>query len=192
MSLYDRQKTLNLNTNQSILVCGCGGVGYWVAKYASMSGVEKLVLFDPDRIDETNLNRLDVPYSMIGRNKADVTKKMVNVLRPETTVYSMPYKLQESTFIPVDWLIDCTDNIESQESNYDIAKKFSCKFLKAGYNGEHITLASTVASWGEAPNGYTIIPSWVVPASVVAALAVAHVLKYSKSQLSCDLKSLFI
>lgn len=59
--LYDRQKTLNLNKDISITVVVVGGVGYWVAKFAAMSGIEKIYLYDHDVIEEHNLNRLDLP-----------------------------------------------------------------------------------------------------------------------------------
>ena len=30
MGLYDRQKDIKINTNQTLTVVGCGGIGYWV------------------------------------------------------------------------------------------------------------------------------------------------------------------
>ena len=191
MGVYDRQETLKLKSDISITIAGCGGVGYWVAKYAAMSGIEKIFLFDPDVIEEHNLNRLDLPLSVTGRNKAEITKIMINQIRPEALVISMPFILQSHTFTKTDWLVDCTDKSKSQETNQEIAKKFGSRYLKAGYNGEHITVADRVAEWGEAVDGYTIIPSWVVPASVVAAMAVAKIMKYDKMELSTDIKRMF-
>ena len=51
-SLYDRQSKLKLNQNQSITVVGCGGIGYWVAKFSAMSGIDPIYLFDPDTFEE--------------------------------------------------------------------------------------------------------------------------------------------
>lgn len=190
--LYDRQETLNLNKDISLTIIGCGGVGYWVAKFAAMSGIDKMYLFDFDQIEEHNLNRLDLPASSIGKNKAAITKGMVNFLRPDATVYSMPFKFQEHLYRETDWIVDCTDRADVQEANYKFAKKVGAKYLKVGYNGEHITLSDVVAEWGEATDGYTIIPSWVVPASVVAALAVGKIMKYYNKELSTNLKDLYI
>jgi tRNA A37 threonylcarbamoyladenosine dehydratase len=190
MSIYDRQEKLELKTPRSICVVGCGGIGYWVAKFAAMSGVEKIYLFDPDVIEVHNLNRLDFSEEYIGRNKAEVTKDIIVKLRPYISVYVMPFILQEHTYVKTEWLIDCTDKIKSQMENQKIAQKFCTKYCKAGYNGESITIANTVAEWGEAEDGYTIVPSWVVPATIVAALTVAKIMKYNNGEISRTIKQI--
>ena len=60
MDLYKRQEKLVLNQDQSITVVGCGGIGYWVAKFAAMSGIDELWLFDPDTFEDHNFNRIDL------------------------------------------------------------------------------------------------------------------------------------
>jgi len=55
MGIYDRQEAFKLNTDITVSIVGCGGIGYWVAKLLAMSGVEKLYLYDADVIEETNL-----------------------------------------------------------------------------------------------------------------------------------------
>lgn len=190
MGLYDRQKDLLLKT-PSISIIGVGGIGYWVAKFAAMSGIEKIYMFDPDVVEESNLNRLDLSIDYIGRNKADVAKEIITKIRPFISVYVMPFVLQEHTFQKTDWLIDCTDKIKSQIENERIAKKFGSKYVKAGYNGESITIANSVAEWGEADDGYTIIPSWVVPATTVAAMTIAKIMKYEKKEISRTIEKMF-
>jgi tRNA A37 threonylcarbamoyladenosine dehydratase len=189
--LYNRQESLGLNTDISISIIGVGGIGYWVAKFAAMSGITKMYLFDPDTIEESNLARLDLPYDVIGVNKAQVAKTVINRLRPETSVIVMPFILQEHTFTKCDFLVDCTDRTKSQEDNQNIAKKFGVKYIKAGYNGEHITIANSVAEWGESVDGYTVTPSWVVPAVTVAALTVGKIMKYVDKEISIDLKGMY-
>lgn len=191
MDLYNRQEKLALKT-PSISVVGVGGIGYWVAKYAVMSGIEKIYLFDPDVVEESNLNRLDFSYEYIGRNKAEVTKDVIIKIRPLISIYSMPYILQEHTFQKTDWLIDCTDKFKSQLENQRIARKFGSNYCKAGYNGESITISNSVAEWEtqNVPDGYTITPSWVVPATIAAALTIAKVMKYSNGEISKNIKQI--
>jgi molybdopterin/thiamine biosynthesis adenylyltransferase len=191
MGLYDRQETLGLNVNQSLAIVGCGGIGYWVAKYAAMSGIEKLYLFDPDTFEEHNLNRIDIPLDFLGMNKADVTKKIINRLRPSCTCYAFPFILQDHTMPKTDWLVDCTDKIKSQTDNQAIAQRHGARYLKAGYDGESMSIHNVVAEWGEAQDGYVTIPSWVVPASIVSALTVAKILKYKNYEMASELKNLF-
>jgi len=178
MSLYQRQEAFSLNTRQSISVIGCGGVGYWVAKFAAMSGIEKIYLFDPDRLEDHNLNRIDLPEKFVGMNKAEATKISIGSIRKGCSIFSMPFKLQEHTFPRTDWLVDCTDNYKSQIENQNIAGKFKALYTKVGYDGYGISINDRVAEWGEAEDGYTIEPSWVVPASVIAALAVAKIMRF--------------
>lgn len=191
MSIYKRQEEIKLDTEQSITIVGCGGIGYWVAKFSAMSGIEKIYVFDPDIIEEHNLNRLDIPEKYIGSNKADIVKIMVNGLRPNCTIYAFPYKFSDVFKTGTDWLIDCTDNYESQIENQRMAKSKYMKYVKAGYDGESIGIHNSVAEWGDSEDGYRIVPSWVVPASVVAALTVAKILKYEKLETITNVKGLF-
>lgn len=188
--LYKRQETLKLNLPKKVAVVGCGGIGYWVAKFLAMSGVETLHLYDPDILEEHNLNRLDIPYRFLGKNKADITKAAILSLRDEATVYAYPFKFSdlESGY---DWIVDCTDNAKSQIDNQEIARKMGARYFKAGYDGTNFGIHNTVAEWGESTDGYTIVPSWVVPAVTVAALAVAKVLKYHDAECISSIKHMF-
>ncbi len=155
MGLYQRQETLKLNQSQTVTVVGCGGIGYWVAKILAMSGINKIYLYDPDTLEEHNLNRLDIPYKYIGKNKADVTKVAILGIREDAIVYAYPFPygdLAEKS----DWVIDCTDKAKAQLANQDIAKKIGARYFKAGYDGENFGIHNAVAEWGEDGEGYTI------------------------------------
>lgn len=194
MGLYDRQESIKLkNLDAPISVLGCGGVGYWVSKFLAMSGVKTLYLFDPDVLEEHNLNRLDLPYRWLGKNKAQATKMSIVEIREDIKCLAFPYIAQEHT-IPADtkFIIDCTDKFNAQLKHQEIANGRRAKYIKAGYNGTHVSISDSVAEWGDAPDGYTIIPSWVVPSVVVASMTVAKVLKYSEREMSTDIEGLFI
>ena len=45
--------------------------------------------------------------------------------------------------------------------------------------------------WGEAPDGYVVIPSWVVPAVIIAAMAVAKIMKYPDAEVVSSVKGIF-
>lgn len=190
MGLYDRQETLKLNTNQSLLIVGIGGIGFWVAKFAVMSGINKIYAFDHDIIEEHNLNRLDLPISFLGENKAEVVKNICIKLRPDITFISMPYKYKGQQ-TNMDWLVDCTDKLKVQEANQQYAKDMDMKYFKAGYDGESFSLHNVVAEWGEIEDdGYTIVPSWVVPAVLIATLAIAKIMKYPEAEIATNLSNI--
>lgn len=190
--IYDRQKSLKLDTNISVTVVGVGGVGYWVAKYLAMSGIEKMYLFDPDVLEETNLNRIDLSVEYLGKNKADIARDMINVIRPMASVISFPFKYLKHTAVKTSWVIDCTDKVDAQILNQEIAHSLGAKYVKAGYDGTRISVSDCVGEWGESAGGYTIIPSWVVPASIVAAMVVAKVMKFKDKELSSDISRMFL
>jgi molybdopterin/thiamine biosynthesis adenylyltransferase len=191
MSLYDRQEKLELNQNLKVTIVGCGGIGYWVAKFCAMSGIDYIELFDPDVLEEHNLNRLDIPLRFIGKNKADVTRLAIHGIREDCTVYAYPYVFNEMGAQKSNWIIDCTDNDKAQLENQRIARKLGVKYFKAGYDGEGFGIHNAVAEWGESTDGYTIVPSWVVPAVIVAALAVAKIMKYEDKEVISSVEKLF-
>lgn len=195
MSIYDRQESIKItNLDKPIAIVGVGGIGFHVAKLLAMSGVQTLYLFDPDTVEESNLNRLDIPLSWIGKNKAMVVRSLINVLRPETKVVAFPFIMQDIT-LPVDtaYIVDCTDKMTCQTLHQSIARSRNITYVKAGYDGTHMTIANELAEWGEGQDGYTITPSWIVPSIVVAALTVAKILKYGgQVEMSADLKDLYV
>jgi len=189
--LYKRQKSLKLDTNQSVTIVGLGGIGFWVAKFLAMAGIEKMYIFDFDVIEEHNLNRLDLPARFIGRNKADIVKLVIETIRPDCSVISMPFKFNDNHQTGTDWLIDCTDKLAAQQENQKIANKQNMRYVKAGYDGEDFSINNSVAEWGEAVDGYVTIPSYVVPAVLIASMTVAKVLKYKNSEFSGNIKGFF-
>jgi len=192
MSFYDRQESLKLNQNQSISVVGVGGIGFWVSKFAVLSGIENISVWDDDIFEAHNLNRIDIPLKFLGKNKTDVVRMMIESIRPDCNIHSFPFRYSETTAEKCNWVIDCTDNISSQTENQKIADKIGARYLKSGYNGEHISINNRVAEWGEAEDGYTITPSWVVPASIIAALTVGKIMKYINKEISTNLVDLYV
>jgi molybdopterin/thiamine biosynthesis adenylyltransferase len=191
MDMYNRQEALNLKQNQSVVVVGCGGIGFWVSKFLILSGIKELYAYDPDVFEEHNMNRIDITTSLLGKNKADVVKMMANSLRPEIRCISFPYPFSGTFSLKADWIVDCTDKQQAQINNQKIAKEKGIKYFKAGYDGENFSIHNSVAEWGEAVDGYTVVPSWVVPASLVAAMAVAKIMKYEKAEMVSDVKGVF-
>lgn len=192
-NLYLRQEALNLKTNIKIAIVGCGGVGYWTAKFAAMSGVERITLFDPDTVEDHNRNRLDFPVEANGMNKATLTKRLIESIRPDCFVIANPIPFDETIVDDsYDWVLDCTDRIKVQSEIEDHCNRLGIRYVKVGYDGTHMTIANRVAQWGQdEDDGYNIVPSWVVPSVTVAALVVAKVLNNHNAELSAFVDDLF-
>jgi tRNA A37 threonylcarbamoyladenosine dehydratase len=192
MSFYDRQKDIAMKTDIKVGIIGCGGVGYWVAKFLAMSGVNEFFLCDDDILEIHNLNRLDLPPGACGTNKADAAKITILAIRPDAIVRTIPFKFNPDFFKDkMDLVVDCTDKITSQKMISAFSKTKGIKYLKVGYDGTHITISNKIAAWGEDEGGYRITPSWVVPAVVVASMAVGSILKYFGKEMSMDISNLY-
>jgi len=192
MSLYHRQEKLDLNVDHSVTIAGCGGIGAWLAIFAAMSGIKELILFDPDTLDITNLNRLPFPEKWLGKNKAECTKTYIKSIRPDSYIKSFPFPFQDLFYTKTDWLVDATDKYKTQLMIQETAKKTKSNYFKVGYDGLHISIHNKVATWGEEHDGYTIVPSWVGSPVIVAALAIAKIVRYPAKEISCNLHDLFI
>lgn len=198
MSLYDRQETLEIDSSMSITIVGCGGIGYWFAKFAAMSGIREIHLFDADVIEEHNLNRLDIPIKAIGKNKAEITKFVIETLRGDCSVYANPFKFNEYMWPDTDWFIDCTDKIKAQYEHESFCKgRNDIRYMKCGYDGLSISITEKIATWAVdesdfEDNGYTITPSWVVPAVIVASLGVGKLMKFKNEIMGTTIDRLYL
>ena len=198
-NMYSRQETLDLDTNCKVIVCGVGGVGWHVVKGLSMAGVDDIIMFDDDIVEVHNLPRLDVPIECLGKNKASLLKDFLDQMRPDNHITAYPYRFNETVCGDVsdyDYFLDCSDNSETQLSNQEFARNNNLIYLKIGYNGSHITIASSVAEWDTdpdgTPDGYTIIPSYISPAIIVAGLVINMILNRDIKDVSCNIDDLYV
>ena len=193
-SIYNRQRNMNIDQTVNVCIVGCGGVGFNAGLQFAMAGVSKFTLFDPDILEEHNLNRLPVPYACIGMNKAKVLKEMIKQMRPDAEVTIYKSNFDEMLLEDSDWIVDCTDKFSVQKEISKIAEERNLNYCKLGYEGERISINNRVASWdideGD-DEGYNVVPSWAVPATVVAALGVAKVLKYKDKEMGLEIKQLY-
>lgn len=99
---YSRQqefdRTLsNIHPNQLNYIVGCGGVGFWLGIILAMQGQQNFVLIDGQKIERTNLNRLPVPPTWLGTNKAIALRKVMRSMRPVTAIRTITEHIEAST-----------------------------------------------------------------------------------------------
>lgn len=177
--IYSRQNELDLSIPYKVGIIGCGGIGTWIGIYSAMGGVKNLYLFDDDIIEISNLNRLPYPSSIIGTKKVNALKKFILSIRPETTVVAIPRRIRPETSVLLkdcQIVFDTTDSSKAHRIIESLWKRMSFTLIRASYDGEHVTVAKNYklceVTWGdEDQEGYTIVPSWVIPASFIAQIA---------------------
>jgi len=171
--LYIRQKDLHLNVPESATVVGVGGVGSWVALDLALLGVKKLVLIDPDIVEEHNLNRTPFKETQIGEPKVVAISSLIKERRSATEIIPINkwvenLNKEEMKMASTDIIYDCRD------TTVQLPFK-SLPVITGGYNGKNITIQimpNSKFGWGEVTR-YTITPSYVVPPQLIAVLLVS-------------------
>lgn len=176
-AIYERQRHIEgLNVPQKATIVGCGGTGFWTALLLAMSGTEELILIDADNIEESNLNRLPIDRSSIGRSKVNELKDLISRLRPDTRIETHKFKIHGVTDCEIlrGKVFCCTDNLQSQQLICAYCKKNDLSYQRVGYDGTILNVSKGFPlSFEDKPvNGYQVTPSWVAPAVLAGALAV--------------------
>ena len=103
------------------LVVGAGGLGCPAALYLAASGVGKLTIADPDKVDLTNLQR-QILYrtDSVGMPKVEAARTTLSALNPEVQVVSLEKKLIEKDLSELlkttDIVLDCSDNFATRHA----------------------------------------------------------------------------
>jgi len=178
-AIYERQRLIEgLEIPKIASVVGCGGTGFWTALFLSMSGVKELILVDADIVEVSNLNRLLLQESSVGKKKAETLKELISGIRKEIRIEIQDMRIEK----PIDCQIlrgdifCCTDNLKSQQIICAFCKKNELAYQRIGYDGTILNVSKTFPlslKDADEERGYTVTPSWVIPAVFAAAAGVA-------------------
>jgi len=178
-AIYERQKLIEgLEIPEVASVVGCGGTGFWTALLLAMSGVKELILLDSDIVEVSNLNRLLLQESSVGKKKAEALKELISGIRKEIRIEIQDMRIEK----PIDCQIlrgdifCCTDNLKSQQIICAYCKKNELAYQRIGYDGTILNVSKTFPlslKDADEEGGYTVTPSWVIPAVFAAAAGVS-------------------
>jgi adenylyltransferase/sulfurtransferase len=102
-----------------VLIVGLGGLGSFVATELVRLGVKNLILVDNDKVSLSNLNR-QILYkpSDVGKSKVLTAADRLKEISPDLNVEAFHTKLdrRSAPFLvgKADFVIDCTDNLETK------------------------------------------------------------------------------
>lgn len=100
---------------------GAGGLGCPAALYLAASGVGRLTIADPDRIDLTNLQR-QILYrtESVGAPKVDAARTALGALNPEVEILALQTRLEGDGLSALvsrnDVVLDCSDNFATRHA----------------------------------------------------------------------------
>ncbi len=123
--LFERPQTRTLVTyvrphpaqsfkNLSVAIVGAGALGNFAAPTLVLLGCRRITVFDPDRVDVTNLNRQIFFAQDVGAMKALALAYRLNMFFG-TEIHGVPQAFDEQTDLsPFDVVLDCVDNFETR------------------------------------------------------------------------------
>lgn len=124
--MFERLESLvginNLNKikNTNVLIIGIGGVGGYALEALVRSGVGKITIVDPDKIEISNLNRQIITnQSNIGKLKVKEAKKRALSINPEVIINDLNVFVDETNIQEIfnnnyDYVIDACDTVKTK------------------------------------------------------------------------------
>ena len=120
-----------------ILIVGMGGLGCPVAHYLISSGIGYLTIMDPDKVELSNLSRQPL-YTKddVGNFKVKAAKEVLSHINPNAVINEVSEELtKENALTHVsahDFVIDCTDNVDSRYVLSDICQSIEKPLIHGG------------------------------------------------------------
>lgn len=130
--------------NAKVVILGAGGLGSNVAHMLARLGVGKLIIYDFDIVEPSNLNRQHYGVNDIGKMKAETTAECIKELLPYVAIEPRNELVDEDVLSSVyeegDIFIEAFDAVSSKVMAYDFfagrEKPYICTTGVAGPSGE--------------------------------------------------------
>lgn len=131
--------TADLLKHLSVAVVGCSGTGSVVVEQLARSGIGSLVLVDPDRVEEKNLNRIintTIEDARLRRHKVEVLANAVARMSLGTSVEAIAHNLLSPAAVrhvaACDVLFGCVDGAEGRFVMNKLASFYSIPYIDVG------------------------------------------------------------
>ncbi|KAL4713932.1 hypothetical protein ACJJTC_015586 [Scirpophaga incertulas] len=131
----------------SVAVVGVGGVGSVTAEMLTRCGIGKLILFDYDKVELANMNRLFFQPHQAGLSKVDAAAATLQNINPDVTIDAYNYNITtvdnfqkfcdtiragSLTGGPVDLVLSCVDNFEARMAINTACNELNQNWFESG------------------------------------------------------------
>lgn len=130
--------------NSKVIIYGVGGVGSFVTEALARAGVGHIVMVDPDKVEESNMNRqIEALHSTIGIDKVEAMKKRILDINPNAIVEGYkPNEIDggETSLIDssVTYVVDAIDTITNKIKIIEKSKEQNVKIISATSAGNKL------------------------------------------------------
>ncbi|XP_013100769.2 ubiquitin-like modifier-activating enzyme 5 [Stomoxys calcitrans] len=134
--------------DKAVAVVGVGGVGSVTADMLTRCGVGKLILFDYDKVELANMNRLFFTPDQAGLSKVKAAAKTLTFINPDVSIETHNYNITTvesfDKFLdtiahgglqagqPVDLVLSCVDNFEARMAINTACNELSLNWFESG------------------------------------------------------------
>ena len=128
----------NLVRRTTVGIIGLGGGGSHIVQQAAHMGFGRLVLIDPDRVEQTNLSRLiGAGPADVGRLKTDVMSDLVRRINPGVAVVPCAERLPTSASIELaktcTFLVSAVDSYTARNEVLKVAWRHLLPMIDIGF-----------------------------------------------------------
>ncbi|KAJ2940747.1 hypothetical protein O0L34_g14858 [Tuta absoluta] len=131
----------------SVAVVGVGGVGSVTAEMLTRCGIGKLILFDYDKVELANMNRLFFQPHQAGLSKVDAAAATLQNINPDVTIEAHNYNITTMDNFqrfcdtistgslaggPVDLVLSCVDNFEARMAINTACNELNQRWFESG------------------------------------------------------------
>jgi ubiquitin-activating enzyme E1 len=138
------KKFLDTFQNTTPFIIGSGAIGCELVKNLGMMGVKQIYLTDPDHIEKSNLSRQFLfNDSDIRHSKAEVARKKIKLMNPDTNVNVFKHKICAETenifdknfHSKIDVYLNALDNVDARVYMDSQSIKYSKPLIDSGTMG---------------------------------------------------------
>ncbi|MCF8008877.1 MAG: HesA/MoeB/ThiF family protein [Halanaerobiales bacterium] len=138
----------NKLSNLTVMIAGTGGLGTHQAQQLQRIGINKIYLYDNDKVELSNLNR-QIFYGRkdIGNYKVQVAKNHLDNFDLDTKIVKKNEKINKNISLPsdLDIIFDALDNFETRFILEKLALKNKIPLIHGGVNSWYGQIAVILA-----------------------------------------------
>ncbi|KAH8387780.1 hypothetical protein KR093_009465 [Drosophila rubida] len=134
--------------DKSVAIVGVGGVGSVTADMLTRCGIGKLILFDYDKVELANMNRLFFTPDQAGLSKVAAAARTLSFINPDVRIETHNYNITTvenfDNFLatistsgieqgqPVDLVLSCVDNFEARMAINAACNEHNLNWFESG------------------------------------------------------------